>query len=318
MMNLETGGDPSTTLRFLFEVYPELANVTESSEEESEESSESSDESSSEDEAEETDETGVEDDLDLLKDQVFEFGQGSYEVDHVFVLRPNEASNESSEDYLLGVMYDFTNLSEEGVNDYQTDWDTSVTVAQTVGDEEVPLDVATNNEVEESQVEFLLEANATDSHTVYYELENAEDVAVISVNGEPFTLNIENLLKLPLQSALYVTEDATQALIFDFKTLYIVSSEATEVENFNEVAVEDLSPEATALYEQLVSENDGAQWSLYGLEVNYDLNEDESVQITEESEDDNAEAVEVGQVNSEDDWETLSFDGVEYLMVSGE
>ncbi|WP_455362905.1 hypothetical protein [Ruoffia tabacinasalis] len=36
LMTIPTGRDPSTTIRFLFEVYPELAYITESSEEESE------------------------------------------------------------------------------------------------------------------------------------------------------------------------------------------------------------------------------------------------------------------------------------------
>lgn len=39
LMTIPTGRDPSTTIRFLFEVYPELAYITESSEEESEEDS---------------------------------------------------------------------------------------------------------------------------------------------------------------------------------------------------------------------------------------------------------------------------------------
>lgn len=320
-MSIPTGGDPSTTIRFLFEVYPELANITETSQEESEEVSESEEASESEDRSDNEEETEAPDDLELLKDRLFEFGQGTYQVDHVFVLRPNEASNQSSKDYLLGITYDFTNLSEEGVSDFQSDWDNNVTIIQTVNDQDVQLEVEDNkaDDAEESQVQVLLEANDSDSHTVYYKLDNVEDLAELSVNGEAFVLNIQNLLKLPPQSALYQTEDATQALIFDFKTLYAVSSQPVEMQDFNQTEVENLSSEAKRLYEQLVSENEVTEWTLYGLEVNYDLDEDESVQVTKDLEDDESEEeIEIAQVNSEDDWETMTYNGVEYHLVSVE
>lgn len=320
-MSIPTGGDPSTTIRFLFEVYPELANITETSQEESEESSESEEASESEDRSDNEEETEAPDDLELLKDRLFEFGQGTYQVDHVFVLRPNEASNQSSKDYLLGITYDFTNLSEEDVSDFQSDWDNNVTIIQTVNDQDVQLEVEDNkaDDAEESQVQVLLEANDSDSHTVYYKLDNVEDLAELSVNGEAFVLNIQNLLKLPPQSALYQTEDATQALIFDFKTLYAISSQPVEMQDFNQTEVENLSSEAKRLYEQLVSENEVTEWTLYGLEVNYDLDEDESVQVTKDLEDDESEEeIEIAQVNSEDDWETMTYNGVEYHLVSVE
>lgn len=323
LMTIPTGGDPSTTIRFLFEVYPELAYITESSEDEAEEDSSEESKTESDAEGDETeDESG--DDLELLKEQTFEFGQGSYEVEHVFVLRPNEASNESAEDYLLGVTYDFTNLTEEAARDIEADWMDNVNVAQLVDDQEVVLEVRddASSDEGESQVEVLIEENETVTQTVYYELENTEDLATLSVNGETFELSIEKLLKLPPQSALYVSDNAMQAFIFDFQTLYAASIDPVDMEYFTESRVDTLSDEAKELYDLLQEKFEGAEWTLYELKVDYELDEeDESVlvsQAEDEDDSDNAQEKEIGSLYGEDDWAMFMFDDVRYWLVDGE
>ncbi len=321
LMTIPTGGDPSTTIRFLFEVYPELAYITESSEDEAEEDSSEESESKSDAEGDETEDESS-DDLELLKEQTFEFGQGSYEVEHVFVLRPNEAGNGSDEDYQLGITYDFTNLSEEAARDIEADWMDNVNVSQLVDNQEVVLEVrdeASSGEGE-SQVEMLIEENESVTQTVYYELENTEDVATVSVNGETFEVSVENLLKLPLQSALYVSDNARQAFIFDFQTLYAASIDPVDMEYFTESRVDTLSEEAKELYNLLQEKFAGAEWTLYELKVDYDLvDEDESVLVSQAvDEDNNAQGNEVGSLYGEDDWAMFMFDDVRYWLVSGE
>lgn len=241
----------------------------------------------------------------------------------MFVLRSNEASNESAEDHLLGIMYDFTNLTEEAARDIEADWVGHVSIAQNVNDQEVVLEVSDETSDEEaSQVEVLIEENDTITQTVYYELESIEDLAVLSVDGEAFELNIANLLKLPYQSALYVSDNAKQAFIFDFQTLYAASIDPVDMEHFTESRVDTLSEEAKELYDLLQEKFVGAEWTLYELKVNYDLADDEeSVLVTlakDEDDNDNAQEKEVGGLYGEDDWAKFMFDDVRYSVVRGE
>lgn len=240
----------------------------------------------------------------------------------MFVLRSNEASNESAEDHLLGIMYDFTNLTEEAARDIEADWVGHVSIAQNVNDQEVVLEVSDEASDEEaSQVEVLIEENDTITQTVYYELESIEDLAVLSVDGEAFEVNVENLLKLPLQSAFYVSDNARQAFIFDFQTLYAASIDPVDMEYFTESRIDTLSDEAKEHYNLLQEKFAGAEWTLYELKVDYELDEDESVlvsQAVDDSDNENAEDQEIGSLYGEDDWEMFMFDDVRYWLVSGE
>lgn len=100
-----------------------------------------------------------------------------------------------------------------------------------------------SSEEGERQVELSIDANESVTQTVYYELESIEDLAGVNIVGEAYDFNIANLLRLPYQSALYVSDNARQAFFFDFQTLYAASIDPVDMEHFTESRVDTLSEE---------------------------------------------------------------------------
>jgi len=82
--------------------------------------------------------------------------------------------------FLLGITYDFTNLSEEATRDIESAWANNVSIAQVVNEQELVFEVRdeVSSEEGESQVELSIVANESVTQTVYYELESIEVLAV--------------------------------------------------------------------------------------------------------------------------------------------
>ena len=212
----------------------------------------------------------------LLEDnQVFRFDSGTYELKYLFLLRPEEAGNRSTTNYMLGIRYEYTNTTNEEVAVNSEDLVSHSNVSQFFEDSrtilstdvyELPKEI--DNAVQDQALDSIEKMVASVKPgekvegTLYFSVPNVEHDLVFSViqnnQVEEYKLEIETLLKLPPQSASYVTDgSAPLGYIFDFDKLYLVYESNSDMSHWTSQTgvmigqkTENLSKEAKAHYQQ--------------------------------------------------------------------
>lgn len=258
-----TGGDMSTTLVILKNLYPQafLEAIDSGGPEENVENNKLETES----------------DGQLIPyNQSVIAGDLEYLIKRIFVLRPNEVGNQSSDQYMFGIEYSYENKSDETQKDYHENWliHTNVTQSNDQGAQNLKLgeylwDYQENqqeNQAQSSDPNTVKEVKVGEilNRRVYYMMENIEGNINLSVMGNNSTINFEidteTLLKLPPQSGLYYNEtNPLVAYIFDFDKLYLAFSEDATLAEIRHVAGETelvqpsaLSSEAQFQYDLLM------------------------------------------------------------------
>lgn len=232
-------------------------------------------------------------------DYSFETDQGIYHIDYIFVLTPEEAGNQSPDHYMLGIEYTFENTSDETVSGYVNNFYDHTQISQIYPDGSIILSPAPYRLPGDDPVmepHPPVDANDSVTHRVHYLLNDRENPAAISIltdNGiQDFDLGMEDLMKYPLQSAVY-TSDKDLGYLFDFNTIYYFESDSSEYTPWDDLeGIEtgnfdslDLSPEALIQADKL----DGTDYSVVKLEgLKYHLSEDgsiEALQVDKDSKD---------------------------------
>lgn len=195
----------------------------------------------------------------LPLDFIINTKEGSYTGKYTFLLTPKEAGNISEDNYLFGIKYEFKNTTDHEVKDYKTLVHDFITISQKKDEKVNKLKVAVYelpNQTEQTAITDPVKPGAIVSFNVYYEVINLESPLIASVVAddgkiEDYDLNIDSLIKLPLQSALYFSNDGS-GFLFDFNTIYhIKTKEIEENSNKSKLDSDDLSVEAKLLLNDL-------------------------------------------------------------------
>lgn len=240
-----TGGDPSTVLVALFEIYPEVNNVTDSSET-------------------------------TVIEEAF--------IQDYYILRPGEGGNESDEHYVFAVEFN---------DDYPVqDWYDQVVVSQ-YGEPLV-------------RAEYSYD---TGTKCVYYILSDNESPINIVFGERVIEIYPTSVFNLPPASAAYLSEDSTQAIIFDFGKLYYLTQTSDDnLDGYN--LVEDsqtISAEASGLMESITAVTDSIDWVVYESTITYQYHsKTEEVYAASLNSETGAET-EMGYFSTETQWQGMMF-----------
>lgn len=227
---LPTGGDPSTTLQFLFEVYPELHNVTEESI------------------AAESEETPIEE---TQKDAII-IEDTEFILDNYYILRPNEAGNQSKESFMFVI--EFENEHDATI------WYDNVEVAQdeTLTKAEYQIEETEVEDNQESNFVYYELSDLTTTVNLTFQEQSVEVVPEDVFNLPPASasyLSGDGTLATIFDfGKIYaLTQGEVNARIFDQ-----VTDEST------------ISPEAQALIEESVAESGFSDWVIYESDVEFE------------------------------------------------
>lgn len=278
-MTYATGGDPGVSYHFFKMMYPEAfsSEVSELTDEERQLKVDKIVENQKKlSEHIEAPNQKVEiEDLKLNESLVFEFGD--YDLQSAYILQPGEAGNQAEDKYMLAVRYEYTNTTDEKVeleavaDEFQSH--TTVTQFNEDGKSRHGLIKSTYQLPEEAVIEdgetddelVYVEAGEKTSGGIYFEVTNTQSDLVLSAllddEVKEFKLDIANLIKLPLASAVYHSESAEPtAYVFDFNKLYLVYSNQADLSEWegiehvtSQVDQESLSKEAQGKFELLTS-----------------------------------------------------------------
>ena len=291
-MNLPTGGDPGTTMMFLYEVYPELATISEPPT--------TSVPTTSPEELEETISTLVN------EYPSFTFSEGKYDIQKIFLLQPNEAGNQGNNDYMLGIEYQYSHTGSASVENDQVTWLNKVKVLQR------------GNPLEQAAYQFgdqdVLQPSAISSQPVegviYYTLKTLDKDMIIDGGEQTYTIDVKTLRKYPRQSAGYLADDNLNAMIFDFNKVYAISPMELNMRHFDLGTIETFSPEALGHYNLLVEKTGSTNWYIYEMPVHYELNEDRTVVASKLLNGDQLK--EIATLSTGTNWDGMTWNDVSY------
>lgn len=231
------------------------------------------------------------------KELQLEFLEGQFNLEQIYLLVPGEAGNQS-EDYLLGIRFNYTNTTQDEVAAPETIVQLASNMMQFEEEELRILESSiypiesqvvdeTSEKIELDEVEFVL-PNEEVTATIYYKVPNSYNDLVWSVvendQVQSYRLDIEKLLKLPYQSAsYYLNSDEQVGYIFDFDKLYLVYRSSSDLQQWeNKENVEEksdlttLSDVATSHYQQISAQLADDNLKLVELsKVRYLLDDDE-------------------------------------------
>ncbi|MGX7108280.1 DUF5067 domain-containing protein [Facklamia miroungae] len=214
-----------------------------------------------------------------------------FSIKYVSLLAPATAGNQDQVLPMLVVKYEFENTSDQKVMDYAHAWDQQVFFSQFKEDSMNKLEPA-NYQLDPDQEVFPkyeeVDSGEQTTVTAYYQLMDTESPLTLSIAENEtisdFDLKIEDLLKLPNPSALYLN-DSNQGYLFDFNTLYVLNPSQDlvnqldlEIQNPSDF---ELSKEANVQLEKL-NENDVEAIKLEN--INYQVTEEEQIEVINEYE----------------------------------
>lgn len=294
-MTYATGGDPGVTLNFFKQMYPEV--FTEGAKPISEEERQAKVDKLVENKKRLSDfATQNKENADkkqLEVGEIFELENGKYEVSSIFLLQPKEAGNQSEDKKMLSIRYEYTNTTEEvNLNDVASEIQSLTSLIQTSEGASVSLPEATYKFKDEEETEtveevVMVKPGETVTGGLYFEVDNHEDkLQLLVIKGdsiESFDIDGNELFKLPLASASYVSTDSEPMVyILDFDKVYLIypnQADTTQWDSMEhvskEIQVDQLSKEAKAQYELLSSKNDLSNTVLVELNhLSYKVNGD--------------------------------------------
>ena len=243
------GGDPSTVLSTLVEIYPEVQNVTDS-----------------------IDTTVIE--------EAF--------IQDYYILRPGEGGNESEENYVFAVEFN----------------------------DEYPVQDCYDQVVVSQNGESLVRADYsydTGKKCVYYILSDTESAINLTLGERVIEIYPTTVFNLPPASAAYLSEDSTQAIIFDFGKMYYLTRTADDyLDGFN--LVEDsqtISAEASGLMESISVVTGSDDWVVYESNLKYQYHsKTDEVYATAMSE--TGEVTDLGYFSTETQWQGMMFNEIPF------
>ncbi|MBS4461562.1 hypothetical protein JXA27_03120 [Aerococcaceae bacterium zg-B36] len=237
--------------------------------------------------------------LTLKDNQTFNFDEGEFKITNTYLLVPGEAGNQS-DNYLLGIHYQFTNQSKEDVVAPQMILANHSNALQFKNDNLTTLEPGTYRvQSEQSDTESMTvfddiaiaKPQETIEGTLYYKVPNAQNDLVWSViqhdKVNAYRFKVADLQKLPYQSASYTSNAGNQlGYLFDFERLYLVFSKDTDTSTWDNkdgvntnLDINSLSKEANNHYNHLVQQL-GKDIKLVALEnVHYTL-DNETIKVT--------------------------------------
>ncbi|MGX7107919.1 DUF5067 domain-containing protein [Facklamia miroungae] len=260
LIKLPTGGDITMPYAHFKKLYPELFNSTSSNETDSmgdESIISPNHEKLTQHLEQQVEQENVEKET-LPFNYTFTTDSGKYTVKYVSLLEPSSAGNQDEKLPMLVVKYEFENTSDQKVIDYAHTWDEHVLFSQFQADSLMKLEPSdyqldTDNQMFIKSEE--IDPNDKIIATAYYQLKDSESPLTLSVLQDEtiidFDLKIEDLLKLPKQSALFF-DDNNQGYLFDFNTLYLLnpSQELADQLNLEINSLEDLDLSEEAIIQK--------------------------------------------------------------------
>ncbi|MGO4940849.1 hypothetical protein ACTQ45_12635 [Fundicoccus sp. Sow4_D5] len=291
-MNLSTGGDPGTTMMFLYEVYPELATISEPPT--------TSVPTTSPEELEETISTLVN------EYPSFTFSEGKYDIQKIFLLQPNEAGNQGNNDYMLGIEYQYSHTGSASVENDQVTWLNKVKVLQ----RDNPLEQAAYQFGDQDVLQPSVISSQPVEGVIYYTLKTLDKDMIIDGGEQTYTIDVKTLRKYPRQSAGYLADDNLNAMIFDFNKVYAISPMELNMRHFDLGTIETFSPEALGHYNLLVEKTGSTNWYIYEMPVHYELNEDRTVVASKLLNGDQLK--EIATLSTGTNWDGMTWNDVSY------
>lgn len=224
------GGDPSTIMRSLFEVYPELHNITEESS------------------APESEETPIEE---TQKDAIV-IGDTEFILENYYILRPNEAGNKFQESFMFVIEFEDEHDSAIWYDNVEVAQDKTLTKAEYQIEETEVEDNQETNFVYYELSDLTTTVNLTfqeqSVEVVPEDVFNLPPASASYLSGDGTLATIFDFGKI-----YALTQGEVNARIFDQ-----VTDEST------------ISPEAQALIEESVAESGFSDWVIYESDVEFE------------------------------------------------
>ncbi|WP_257963235.1 DUF5067 domain-containing protein [Facklamia hominis] len=228
----------------------------------------------------------------LPKDFTFNTDSGEYKIKYLATLAPGEAGNQSQDKYMLVIKYQFNNSSDQSTTTYTNEFEDHVQVSQNINGSPTILDTAVyqlENQEYAHEIEEIAPGQSIMA-TAYYQLENLDSPAIASIlidnEVSDYDLDLNSLIKFPLQSAIY-QDESEHGYIFDFNTIYLLYPQSEQITNWeNNVNVEinnldsfELSPEATLQANKLET----PATAVCLKNITYILGENNKIKVTDDA-----------------------------------